>query len=59
LPDGRLVDVRIEHSSGHAVLDQAALDLLTRAAPLPGDHGSVRTAQIELQLPIVYRMRAS
>ena len=59
LPDGRLVDARIEQSSGHAVLDQAALELLIRAAPLPGDFGSVRTTQIELQLPIVYRMRAS
>lgn len=59
LPDGRLVDVRIEHSSGHAVLDQAALDLLTHAAPLPGSYSSLRTAQIELQLPIVYRMRSS
>jgi len=59
LPDGRLVDARIEQSSGHAVLDQAALDLLSHAAPLPDDFGSARTMRIELQLPIVYRMRAS
>jgi protein TonB len=59
LPDGRLVDARVEHSSGHPMLDQAALDLLARAAPLPSDFGSTRTAQIELQLPIVYRMRIS
>jgi len=59
LPDGRLIDARVERSSGHALLDQAALDLLARAAPLPDDFGGVRTAQIELQLPIVYRMRAS
>ena len=57
LPDGRLVDVRVEHSSGHALLDRAALDLLTRAARLPEEFGSTRTEQIELQLPIVYRMR--
>lgn len=59
MPDGRLVGARVEHSSGHPMLDQAALDLLAHAAPLPGDFGSTRTEQIELQLPIVYRMRTS
>jgi len=59
LPDGRFIDARIERSSGHALLDQAALDLLAHAAPLPAEFASGRSAQIELQLPIVYRMRAS
>jgi protein TonB len=59
LPDGRFVDARVERSSGHVLLDQAALDLLARAAPLPADFASERNAQIELQLPIVYRMRTS
>jgi len=57
LPDGTLTDARIEHSSGHAILDRAALELLSRAARLPDDFGSARSAEIELQLPIVYRMR--
>lgn len=57
LPDGRLVDARVEHSSGHAMLDRAALELLTHAAPLPPEFGGTRTGRIELQLPIVYRMR--
>jgi periplasmic protein TonB len=59
MPDGRLVDARVERSSGHPLLDQAALDLLARAAPLPSDFGTARTEQIELQLPIVFRMRTS
>jgi periplasmic protein TonB len=59
MPDGRLVNARVERSSGHPLLDQAALDLLARAAPLPSDFGSARTEQIELQLPIVFRMRTS
>jgi protein TonB len=59
MPDGRLVGARVEHSSGHPMLDQAALDLLTRAAPLPSEFGSTRTEQVELQLPIVYHMRTS
>lgn len=58
MSDGRLVDARVEQSSGHAVLDRAALDLLARASPLPDEFGSGRIWQVELQLPIVYRMRA-
>jgi protein TonB len=58
MSDGRLVDARVEQSSGHLVLDRAALDLLARASPLPGEFASERFGQVELQLPIVYRMRA-
>ena len=58
MPDGRLVDARVEQSSGHLVLDRAALDLLARASPLPDEFASWSIGQVELQLPIVYRMRA-
>jgi protein TonB len=57
MPDGTLVGARIERSSGHAILDRAALELLSRAARLPDTFGNAREGQIELQLPIVYRMR--
>lgn len=33
LPDGRVTDVQILQSSGHSVLDQAALDIVNLAAP--------------------------
>ena len=56
MSDGRLVDARVEQSSGHLVLDRAALDLLARASPLPDEFTTI--GQVELQLPIVYRMRA-
>lgn len=56
MSDGRLVDARVEQSSGHLVLDRAALDLLARASPLPDEFASI--GQVELQLPIVYHMRA-
>ena len=59
MPDGRFIDARVEQSSGHALLDQAALDLLAHASPLPAELASERSGKIELQLPIVYRMRAS
>lgn len=57
LPDGRLVQQRVAQSSGHAVLDQAALELLRRASPVPAatfDTGEA--AELELHLPIVYRL---
>ena len=58
MPDGRLVDARVEQSSGHPLLDRAALDLLARASPLPDELANQSIGQVELQLPIVYRMRA-
>jgi protein TonB len=58
MPDGRLVDARVEQSSGHPLLDRAALDLLARASPLPDELANRSIGQVELQLPIVYRMRA-
>lgn len=57
MPDGRLVNQRIAQSSGHAVLDKAAMELLRRASPLPSSAfftGEAR--QLELRLPIVYRL---
>ena len=58
MPDGSLIDARVEQSSGHPILDKAALDLLQRAARLPASFGSTAD-QVELRLPIVYRMAPS
>ena len=55
MPDGRLLDGRVEHSSGHRLLDRAALDLLERASPVPILDG-FQSARVELHLPIAYRM---
>lgn len=57
MPDGRLVNQRIAQSSGHSILDKAALDLLRRASPVPMSAfftGEAR--QLELRLPIIYRL---
>jgi len=55
MPDGRLLDGRIERSSGHRLLDRAALDLLERASPVPVLEG-FQSVRVELHLPIAYRM---
>ena len=57
MPDGRLVNQRIAQSSGHEVLDRAAMDLLRRASPVPSAAfftGEAR--QLELRLPVVYQL---
>lgn len=57
MPDGRLVDQRIAQSSGHAILDKAALDLLRRASPVPASAFFTGEARrLELRLPIIYRL---
>lgn len=50
-PDGRLLDAVIAASSGHALLDQAALDAVRTMGGLP-DAGVV-----ELILPVVFRLQ--
>jgi protein TonB len=52
-PDGRLTDIRVIESSGHRVLDGAAVDCLVRAARLPGIRHSLE-AGMDLVLPVKY-----
>ena len=51
---GSLHGSEILESSGHAVLDRAALDLLQRAAPFPALPSDLAMDEIELVLPIEY-----
>ncbi len=48
--DGSVAEVTVVKSSGFAVLDQASVDTIKRAAPLPFVPGTIR-------LPITYRLR--
>jgi protein TonB len=54
--DGQLVDLKIAESSGHSVLDEAALDVLKNAAPLTLPQPLGRS-QVVVQVPISYRLR--
>ena len=51
---GTLQGSELLESSGHAVLDRAALDLLQRAAPFPALPANLAMDEIELVLPIEY-----
>lgn len=56
MPDGRITNRQVEHSSGHSILDRSALELLERASPVPQSVGGMLSREIELRLPIVYHM---
>lgn len=54
---GSVHNVRIVRSSGSSLLDEATLELLKRAAPLPAPPPEIAGAQIAIQVPIRYNMR--
>jgi periplasmic protein TonB len=53
---GKLVSHRIENSSGHNALDEAASDLLRRASPMPAIPSNLGP-RLEIVVPIAYRLR--
>jgi protein TonB len=52
MSDGAVQDLRIARSSGEALLDEAALEAVSRAAPFPPPPG-----QFRISAPIVFRLR--
>ncbi len=54
--DGQLVDLKVAESSGHSILDEAALEVLKKAAPLTLLQPLGRP-QVVVQVPISYRLR--
>lgn len=55
--DGAISGASIKRSSGHALLDQATLDLLQRVAPVPRFPKSMTKDSVTLSLPIDYSLR--
>jgi len=53
--DGRVLTSRIVHSSGSEALDEEALALLKRAAPLPRPPAGVSDNRLSFVVPIRYR----
>lgn len=54
-PAGVLEDVRVESSSGHALLDEAALRIV-RGLSLPPVPRDLRESRFDLSLPITFRV---
>ena len=53
--DGRIAQIRIEESSGHSVLDEAALAALEAVSPLTLAH-RLEKASVAMLVPITYQL---
>lgn len=54
--EGQLIDLKVAESSGHSILDEAALEVLKKTAPLTLPQPLGRP-QVVVQVPISYRLR--
>ncbi len=55
-PDGHIHRPRVTKSSGHRVLDRAALDAVAGAGPLEWAPPLLQGAALDLDLPVIYRL---
>lgn len=55
--DGRVVSHRLDRSSGHAVLDREAEELIERASPLPAMPADMSQERLEVVVPIAFGLR--
>jgi protein TonB len=55
--DGRVLDYRIQESSGHALLDREVERMIERAQPLPEMPAEMQQARLELVVPVQFLLR--
>ncbi len=56
--DGHVIERRVLRTSGAGSLDDAALEILRRAEPLPQPPADMQGSTFELMLPIEYRVKS-
>ena len=56
LHDGTVLDPQIERSSGFPLLDEAALQMLRDASPVPPLPASYRAARVGIDLPVDFKI---
>ncbi|MCB9930386.1 MAG: energy transducer TonB [Alphaproteobacteria bacterium] len=54
---GRVLDYRLEKSSGHRLLDREVLAMIQRAAPLPRMPAGLSAADLTVILPVRFALR--
>lgn len=52
LRDGSVTSAKVARSSGHAALDEAALALVRKAAPMPGVPGEITGVPLTFTVPV-------
>lgn len=55
--NGDLLELRLQTGSGHELLDDAALDMLRGAEPLPAVPASMSGQRFSYALPVRFRLR--
>lgn len=56
-PGGRVLAASVSQTSGDAALDQAAVDLVRRASPVPAPPPAIARSKMTLSVPIRYSRR--
>ena len=59
LANGTLTRIRILRSSGHSILDKAAMQSLQRVAVLPEAENWLQGRDFDVILPVIYRLQDS
>jgi periplasmic protein TonB len=55
--DGKILELSVENSSGHKILDQAAIKAIKEAAPFPTIPASLNKKYASLKIPISFILR--
>jgi len=55
--EGRILEYRLQESSGHATLDREVEAMLKRAEPLPTFPEEMQASQLELVVPVTFYLR--
>jgi protein TonB len=56
-PGGKLVEAKVEASSGHDVLDDEAMKMVGKVASLPSPPEGLRDREFAVRVPVVFRLR--
>jgi protein TonB len=56
---GNLLSIQVDHSSGYAILDQHALQLVDLAGNLPAMPDEMEGHEIQVIVPVNYKLRKS
>jgi len=57
--DGKVTSITLGKSSGRAVLDEEALNMVRRASPLPQAPQNLRGRELTVTVPIVFKLQES